>query len=188
MMRGPRNLLWMLPVTLAVTGPLWWGGAAVMLSPQSSDPAANRSRTEQRPQAFVMDDVLIKQHVDGVEVWDIRSKQASSFDSGETLLFEGIVADLYRDNEVLFHIVSNGGQHEQKKQSLELSGDVLVKHKKGGTLETQQLFYLEKTSRITTKTPVRMTGEGMEVRGEGFDYDLNTGAYMVSGRVKVEVK
>ncbi len=186
MMRGPRNLLWAIPLLLLVFAPLWWHAAGDFLSPHS-DLAANRAETEKRVQVFVMDDVLLKQHNKGVEEWNIRSKHVSSADSGATLLLDGVIADLFRDGAVLFHIVSKAGRYEQKKQQLGLAGKVRVEHKKGAVLHTRQLYYLDKVARITTKSPVRMVGDGMKVQGKGFDYDLNSGTYKIGGRVKVDV-
>lgn len=186
MMRGPRNLLWLLPVLLVVLAPLWWGRVGGFLSPHS-DIAGNQGVNEKRPQVFVMDDVLLKQHNNGIEEWNIRSKHVSSSDGGNTLLFDGVIADLFREGAILFHIVSKAGRYEQKKQRLGLAGNVRVEHKKGAVLHTQQLYFWDKDARITTKYPVRMVGDGMKVRGTGFTYDLDSGAYKVGGRVKVDV-
>jgi len=186
MMRGPRNLLWLLPVMVVLLAPLWWDAAGEFLSPHS-EIAGSRAETEKRVQVFVMDDVFLKQHKGGIEEWNIRSRHVSSSDSGETLLLDGVLADLFREGAVLFHIVSKAGRYEQKKQRLGLAGDVQVKHKKGAVLYTQQLYFLDKESRIMTRYPVRMVGDGMKVQGKGFEYDLNSGAYKIGGRVKVDV-
>ena len=187
MMRGPRNLLWMVPMALFVFSPLWWAGVGKFLSPHY-ELAGKGVETPQRPQIFVMDDVLLRQHVNGVEEWNVRSRQLSSSDSGETLLFDGVAADLLRGGAVLFHIAGKSGRYEQKQQRLELSGDVVVKHKKGDVLYTQQLYYLDRVARITTSKPVRMVGSGMVVRGTGLDYSLDSGTYKVDGRVEVDVE
>lgn len=186
MMCGPRNLLWVLPLLMLVFAPLWWHPAGGFLSPHS-DIVENPAALEARQQVFVMDGVLLKQHTDGVEEWNIRSKQVSSSDGGKTLLFDGVIADLFREGAILFHIVSKAGRYEQQKQRLGLAGDVRVEHKKGSVLHTQQLYFWDKDARITTKYPVRMVGDGMKVRGKGFTYDLDSGAYAVDGRVKVDV-
>lgn len=186
MMHGPRNLLWLLPVLAVLLAPLWWEAAGAFLSPHS-DLAGNHAEAESRAQFFVMDEVLLKQQHEGVEEWNIRSKHVSSSDSGETLLLDGVIADLFREGGVLFHIVSKAGRYEQKKQRLGLAGDVRVEHRKGALLRTQQLYFLDKDARITTRYPVRMVGEGMKVQGKGFEYDLNSGAYKIGGRVKVDV-
>ena len=186
MMRGSRNLLWILPVLVVVLAPLWWDAVGNFLSPHS-DIAGSKAETEKRLQVFVMDDVLLKQHNNGVEEWSIRSKQLSSSDGGNTLLFDGVNADLFREGAVLFHIAGKAGRYEQKKQRLGLAGNVRVEHKKGAVLHTQQLYFWDKDARITTKYPVRMVGDGMKVQGKGFEYDLDSGAYKVGGRVKVDV-
>lgn len=187
MMRGPRNLLWMLPMAMAVLSPLWWGAASSFLSPHS-DLVGKDATVEKRSQVFLMDDVFLRQHSNGAEEWNIRSKHVVSSDSGETLLFDGVIADLLRDGEKLFHIVSKAGRYEQKSRRLGLAGDVSVKHKKGAVLLTQQLYFMDRISKISTRLPVRMAGDGMKVRGNGFDYDLETGSYKVGGRVKVDVE
>ena len=104
MMRGPRNLLWLVPLVMVGLAPLWWHAVGDFLSPHS-DLVGSQGEAEQRLQVFVMDDVLLKQHNNGVEEWNIRSNHLSSSDSGETLLFDGVIADLFRDGAVLFHIV-----------------------------------------------------------------------------------
>ncbi|MDH4322489.1 MAG: LPS export ABC transporter periplasmic protein LptC [Desulfobulbaceae bacterium] len=187
MMRGPRNLLWVLPLALVALAPLWWGGAADFLAPRS-DMDVKNAETNQRPQVFVVDDALLKQHTNGVEEWNIRSRRVSSSNSGETLLFDGVTADLFRHGRVLFHIVSKAGRYEQKEQRLGLAGDVSVKHRKGAQLFTQQLYYMDKLAKITTKAPVRMIGDGMELTGKGFEHDMKTGSYSVGGRVKVVLR
>lgn len=187
MMRGPRNLLWMLPVAVVLSAPLWWGVAADFFSPHSNL-AGERAESLQRPQTFVMDDVLLRQHNNGVEEWNIRSKHVSSSNGGETLLFEGVIADLLRDGVALFHIVGKAGRYEQEKKRLGLAGDVKVEHWKGAVLYTEQLYFLDRVAKVMTDAPVRMIGDGMVVRGNGFEYDLNSGTYNVAGRVKVDVE
>ena len=187
MMRGPRNLLWLVPLVMVVLAPLWWHAVGDFLSPHS-DLVGSQGEAEQRLQVFVMDDVLLKQHNNGVEEWNIRSNHLSSSDSGETLLFDGVIADLFRDGAVLFHIVSKAGRYEQKKQRLGLAGNVRVEHKKGAVLHTEQLYFMDKVARIMTDSLVRMVGDNMKVRGNGFDYDLDSGAYKVGGRVKVDLR
>lgn len=187
-MRGPRNLLWLVPVATLVTAPLWWGTVGGFLAPRSDVVAGGQQETAQKPQSFVMDDVRFTQHQSGAVEWKIDSRHVSSANSGDVLLLDGVVADLFQDGVTSFHIVSKAGRYDQKKQELGLAGDVKVKRRQGGILYAEQLYYLDATDRIRTSSKVRMVGDGLNVRGKGLSYDLNSGSYQIGGRVKVEIK
>jgi len=186
-MRGPRNLLWQLPLAAVVAVPLWWGALAGFLAPPVGV-TTGRAAAEPRPQVFIMDGVRFSQYRNGVEDWKINSRHVSSPNGGEILFLDGVDAKLLRDGATLFHIVGKAGRYDQQKQELGIAGNVTVQHRRGGVLSTEQLYYLDGIDKIRTPAKVRMVGDGLKVRGKGFEYDLKTDAYRVGGRVKVEVE
>ncbi len=185
-MRGPRNLLWQLPLALVVAAPLWWGGLTGFLAPPT-DTAPGRTDGGKRLESFVMDGVRFSQYQGGVEEWTISSRHMASSHGGDVLLLDGVDADLLRDGAPFFHIVGKAGRYDQKKRELGVAGAVTVRHRRGGVLSTEQLYYLDRRREIYSPATVRMEANGMEVRGKGFVYDLDHDSYRLDGRVTVDV-
>ena len=81
MMRGFRNLLWEVPLAMLLTVPLWLAPAGRFLAPRSEVAATVNGAARVRPRSFVMEDVRLTQHQEGVVKWKIRTRQVSGPDS-----------------------------------------------------------------------------------------------------------
>lgn len=184
MMTGARNILWLLPVLLLVSAPAWWAPVTAFLAPRG-DFAAAASEPARTPTSFVMDKVYFTQRRGGALEWAIHTARLSTVGSGSVMEMETVQADLFDQDRVKFHIVSNAGQYDSNELALTLSGDVRVTSNEGFTILSPLLRYFEKERSIKTDRPVFIAGRDMEIKGRGLVYNLATGAYTVFGRLKL---
>lgn len=192
MMRGLRNILWLLPLALVMLWPLWQGPAARWLAPPAYAPGASQpGLLAERPDAvknFSMEKVLFTQHRAGVRDWQIQlSRLHSALDNEDILHLEQVDARFFAEERPKFLISGGHGQYDNQGRILILENDVRVRSEEDGFLvQGESLSYNDATRLISTDQPVRISGENMEVRGMGLVYDMERGDYEVAGRLQVE--
>lgn len=187
MMSGARNILWLLPLLLAMSWPAWGGLLVEFLTPRGSFETATAS--ESRGKTFTMEEVLFKQFSQGIEDWRIVTSRLSSRPGSEDLMqMEAVDAQLFEDGRGKFHIVSRNGAYDMKKQLLTLSDQVRVESTEGYTITSSLLRYDDRQKEITTEEKVIITTDDMVIKGTGLRYNMETGAYRVGGRVDFQVK
>ena len=186
-MSGARNILWILPLLLALTGPLWWEGAARFLSPHS-DFTMEGHGTQQKASTFSMDDVHFVQHRAGEKEWRILVDKLYTVGDESHLRLEKVDAVLFERNKGKFHILSKDGAYDTKKKILGLNGNVrVINVAEGYEISSPSLTYLDASRRIKTSSKVKVLSKNMAVRGKGLDYDMKTGDYRLGGRVDFSV-
>lgn len=192
MMRGFRNILWLLPMTLVLLWPLWSGPAARWLAPQSHGPGAPGPGPEaQEPRdgkSFTLEEVLFFQHKNGVRDWQIQLARLRSAEDNEELLhLEEVEAQFFAGEQRRFLITGQKGEYDSIGKLLTLEEDVQVHSEDDNFLmRAETLSYDDLSRRISTARPVRITGENMDIHGMGLVYDMEKGSYEVAGRVRVE--
>ena len=187
MMSGSRNILWLLPLLLALTCPLWWKGAALFLSPHS-DFAMGEHRTGQRARTFSMDDVHFVQHRAGVKEWGILVDKLYTVGNESHLRLEKVDAVLFERDKGKFHITSKDGAYDTNKKILALKGNVrVINVVEGYEIRSPSLTYLDAARRVKTSSEVQVFSKNMAVSGKGLEYDMKTGDYRLDGRVNFSV-
>jgi LPS export ABC transporter protein LptC len=189
MMTGYRNILWLLPVALLFSWPVWGGSITRLLAPRGGlatnlavPPAAATGA------GFSMEGILFTQLKNGVRDWQIQAKQLYSGEDQDKMQLVTVEAQVFKNAERRFVITGQEGEYNSKKKTLIMRNEVKVQAEKGLLIQSDSLSYDDQTRRITTKAPVRITGKGMDIRGKGMDYDMQKDSYDVSGRVKVDIQ
>jgi LPS export ABC transporter protein LptC len=190
MMRGRKNILWLLPLALFLLSPLWRGPAGRWLAPPAYGPAAGGVGGEgpQPVKSFQMTAVLFSQHRAGEEDWQIRLARLSSAVDNEDLLFlQGVEAQFFAEGRRKFLISGDHGRYDSGSRILTLEEDVRVLAEEDGFLvQGESLRYNDASRLISTEQPVRISGENMNLSGAGLVYDMERGSYEVAGRLRVE--
>ncbi|MFA7382284.1 MAG: LPS export ABC transporter periplasmic protein LptC [Desulfurivibrionaceae bacterium] len=188
-MTGYRNILWLLPVGLLLSWPVWGGAITGFLTPRG-ELSANlvQPRTKSADPGFTMEGVLFSQLKNGVQDWQIEAKRLYTKEDQDRLHLEAVAAQVFKGDERRFLITASQGEYNRKNKSISMQNGVKVQADNGILVQADSLSYDEQTRKITTMTPVRITGKGMDVSGQGVDYDMEHDSYDVSGRVKVDIR
>lgn len=186
MMTGVRNTLWLLPLLLLVSWPVWGGYLVAFLSPRGSFEAP---ATDSPGKTFTMQEVLFSQLKGGHEDWKIVTDRLFSLPGSEDVMrMESVDALLFEKGASKFHIVSGKGEYDMARQVLVLTDQVSVEAKQGYTISSELLQYHDQKKEIRTDEKVQITTKDMDIRGTGLLYNMKTGAYRIGGRVEFDVK
>jgi len=192
MMSGLRNILWLLPLALWFSWPLWGGPVSRFLAPKGGDGGLSGGQVVERPAAagggFVMDGVLFTQLKNGVLDWQIQAGRLYSGDNPDLLRLETVEARVFKETEPRFVITGREGEYDSKRKLLLMRDQVSVQTAKGLLVQAASLSYDDQARMISTGEPVRITGRNLEVSGQGLDYDMTDDSYEVGGRVKVDIR
>jgi len=189
MMTGYRNILWLLPVALVFSWPIWGGSASRLLAPRGGlatslavPPAAGTGA------GFSMEGVLFSQMKNGVRDWQIQAKHLYSGEDQDIMQLITVEAQVFKNAERRFVITGQEGEYNSKKKILVMRNEVKVQAEKGFLIQSDSISYDDQARKITTLAPVQITGKGMDIHGKGMAYDMQMDAYDVSGRVKVDIQ
>lgn len=189
MMTGYRNILWLLPVGLLLSWPIWGGAFTRVLMPRGglaahlAVPQATTARA-----GFSMEGVSFSQLKNGVLDWQIQAKRLYSGDDQDTMQLVAVEAQVFKNAERRFVITGKEGEYNSKKKNLVMRNSVQVQAENGMLIQSDSLSYDDQARKITTMAPVQVTGKGMDIHGKGMAYDMQQDSYDITGRVKVDIK
>lgn len=189
MMTGYRNILWLLPVALLLSWPVWGGAFTRVLAPRgglATNLAAPQAATTGA--GFSMEGVLFSQLKNGVRDWQIQAKRLFSGEDQDRMQLVTVEAQVFKNTERRFVITGQEGEYNSKTKILSMRNGVKVQAENGMLIQSDSLSYDDQARKITTRVPVQITGKGLDIHGKGMDYDMQKDAYDVSGRVKVDIQ
>ena len=181
-----RNLLWLIPVGILASSPLWKGYVADFLKPRGGyDEVAERAYQEQS-QDFVMDDVLLTFSAEGVRTWTIKAEQAQTGETDREIYMTDVDALYHKKGESPLTITSKKGKYHLDDHHLTLIDDVvIVKPLQHEELYSDLLHYYDTTKMLVSPGDVEIKGPKFNLKAGRMDYDVSTGAYDFNDRVDV---
>lgn len=191
MMTGYRNILWALPLILALSWPIWGGGFTRVLAPRGG---MDSGATLAAPKAatagagFSMEGVLFSQLKNGVRDWQIQAKRLHSGEDQDRMQLVTVEAQVFKNAERRFVITGQEGEYNSKQKVLTMRNEVKVQAEKGMLIQSDSLSYDDQARKITTLDPVQITDKNLDIRGMGMAYDMEKDSYDVRGRVKVDIQ
>lgn len=192
-MKNPRNLLWLIPLIVLLTTPLWKPSLTIFLAPRGDFNLAHPVAAGQDTQHFIMDEITIIITNQGIKEWEITAEQAYSGDTEQQIELLRVHA-LYkgkgegRGEEEAVIIVSDRGSYFIDQKQLVLKGNVLLKKPVAGhELRTELLHYYNAEKMLVSPVPVLITGHGFSLKAGRMDYDLAANGYEFSDGVKVQL-
>ncbi|MFZ5775516.1 MAG: LPS export ABC transporter periplasmic protein LptC [Thermodesulfobacteriota bacterium] len=190
MMRGIRNILWLLPLVLAASFPLWRGPLLRVLTPPGKLQAslAGTAPRPIAPSSFSMEGVLFTQFENGVQNWQIKADRLATGESEEVLMMDKVEGQVLSGERRKFLITGQEGKYDAKSRLLTLSRDVTIRSDAGHLVHAEQVSYNDQTRKIATSGPVTVSGKNMEISGKGLAYDLEKAIYEISGRVRMQIR
>lgn len=182
-MLNRRNLLWLIPLCLLVSFPLWRLPLASFLQPRGSyDPVSEEEN--HNTQNFVMDKVIIMQNQAGKTTAEIRADKALTSDKANEFVLVSVDADIYGKDDDQVNIRAQKGIYNTETRQLTLEGTVHVDRVASGQqLFSERLYYFDHNRTIKSPGPTRLIGKQIEINGSSLDYDINSEQYSIGGRV-----
>jgi LPS export ABC transporter protein LptC len=178
-----RNLIWLIPLGLIVTFPLWRLPLATFLEPRGGfdHDFANR---DDRAHNFTMEQVVILQNQAGVKTAEIRAEEAQTSDVPHEFILIDVDADLFDEQGNRINIVARTGVYNDLNRQLTLRDDVRIDQvAENQQLYSEELYYFDQDRTIKSPGRTRLVGEQAEIIGSSLDYDILTGHYLIGGRV-----
>lgn len=187
MIKNPRNWLWLLPLLLFVTSPLWQPPLSDFLRPPQITPPVPAADEKPEQQSFVMDAVTITMSNWGKVEWVINARQAFTVKSDTEIGMIDVDAVYTGDKEEQTLINSKRGFYDVNTSHLVLIDDVVVdKPASQQRMYTDLLHYYNGRKMIISPGDVRLEGPDFTIRAGRLDYDLVSNGYEFSKRVICE--
>jgi len=187
-MKLHRNTVWLVPLILILTFPLWRIPVGSFLTPRGN-PDHTPKNQNKSSRDFNMNSVKILQNQRGKKTALIRASSARTGENPDLLTLETVDADIFDKNGNITHIVSRTGKYNIKTKNLTLIDDVVVNKIHDKQFLYTDLLYYDSNKR-TVKCPghTKLVGENVTIDGGSLDYSMNTSRYDIGGRVYVVLK
>ena len=187
MLKDTRNLLWIMPLTVLITMPLWKPLAADFLSQEhrgtsAFDPSLTSPRSVSSSE---MTGVQIEQSQNGTKEWQLTASRLYSKEDDPDMQLEDVKALFFGttgENEET-RIRSQKAWYNTETKQITLRGAVLIQNNKGYEMLTESLEYLAAEKKIRTTSGVNIQGSNIKVSGNQLLYDTATGNYSLMGNV-----
>lgn len=189
MLHNPRNLLWLLPLLLLLTSPLWKPELTDFLRPRGghATPDAGLDDMEQM-QRFTMDSIAISMSSEGKVEWVITAAQAFTGESDKDIGMVGVDASYTGTDQEKTRITSAKGSYDISESHLTLMEDVVIdKPLSRQKLLTNLLHYYNNRKVIVCPGKVELRGPDFSIRAGSLEYDLASRDYNFGNRVRVEL-
>ncbi|MDW7772992.1 MAG: LPS export ABC transporter periplasmic protein LptC [Desulfobulbaceae bacterium] len=185
--RNSRNLLWVVPLALFLTSPLWKPALTDFLQPRGEYETSSRDADEP-VQNFIMDVITITLSNKGRVEWVVNAQQAFTGQTDKEIGMIDVDA-LYTDqNNDNTHITSSEGMYDVDKRHLILIDNVVIRKPAAGQeMFTELLHYYDAVKMAISPGDVEITGPKYTIEAGRLDYNLATNAYDFSKRVKVDL-
>ncbi|MDR0476527.1 MAG: LPS export ABC transporter periplasmic protein LptC [Desulfobulbaceae bacterium] len=178
-----RNAVWLIPLALIITYPLWHIPLAAFLAPRGGfDPSYGKDKKE--GYNFRLEAPIIYEYKDGRQSAVIRAKAGYSTDKPEEYALDAVDADVFNVHGDLTHIAAQKGVFQDGVKLLTLIGDVVIdKRVSRQRLYSDLLYYDGKKQTVSCPGPTRLAGDSIVVTGTSFFYDIQAERSEVGGRV-----
>ena len=122
-------------------------------------------------------------HKNGERKWELRAKEAHSFDKPQIVALKDVFLKLDSLEKSSFTIKGNEGDYFRESGEIILKGDVVGRSTDGYQIETSLLIYRQKDESVETDEPVRLIGPFFRVKGDGLYIDLKRKKFTVKKNV-----
>lgn len=184
-MKLHRNTVWLVPLLLILTFPLWRTPVGSFLTPRGEIEHKVQSRPSGN-NSFNMENVKILQNQKGRKTALIRAQSARTDETPDLLVLETVDADLFDEDGNITHIISKTGKYNMATKILTLIDDVVINKTHDKQLLYTDLLYYDSVKRtVNCPGKTRLIGENVRIDGGSLDYSINSSKYEIGGRVHV---
>ncbi len=173
-----RNAVWLIPLLLIVTYPLWSIPVASFLTPRGG--FDDDLKQNKKPRNFNLSGIRITQNRDGRTSSIILARKARTGEEPETLLLEEINTDIYDRKGGITTVIANRGRYNRLTEVLTLIGNVTVHQEKDNkTLYSELLYYNNQQQTVECPGETRVTAVDAAVDGGNLFYDIERGIWIM---------
>jgi LPS export ABC transporter protein LptC len=188
MITKPRNLLWLTPLFLFLSSPLWQPPVAKFLTPRGGYDPRLAQLDNSPTQNFTMDSVAITLTSEGREEWQIDAERANTGANDREIEMVRVNARYVGKGKEPIHIVSDRGKYSIDDRHLILIENVVItKPRTNERMLTDLLHYYDATKMAVSPGNVNLSGPKFNLTAGRMDYDLASDGYDFSNRVKVSL-
>lgn len=182
-MKLHRNIIWLVPLVLLITFPLWSIPVGTFLTPRGGfDPDIKKGPVKDHD--FNMETVRITQNQNGRKTAFIRAASGSTGDNPDILLMEEVDADIFDEEGNITKVIARRGKYNTATELLILIDDVVVdKTSDNQKLYTDLLHYDNIKRTVHCPGPTRVEGNNVTIDGGNLNYDIQTQTYQMSNGV-----
>lgn len=178
-----RNLTWLIPLLLFITFPAWRIPVGRFLTPPITHEHFSKLAGKDS-RKFKMETVKIVDSKQGRTTSEIRAATALTSTKPNEYILNTVNADIFNKAGEITNVVADKGIFNKKSKILTLIDNVVIyKIKDRQHLYTSLLVYDDNRQTVHCPGPTKMNGDGIEVKGSSFDYEIDKGHYEVGGRV-----
>ncbi|GBE12017.1 lipopolysaccharide-assembly, LptC-related [bacterium BMS3Abin13] len=173
-----RNLLWLVPLFLFLSSPVWEPPVASFLKPRGGYNAGQERASGKQAQDFVMDALTLTMSSKGRIEWVIKASRAFTGKRGRMIDMIDVDAVYTGAGRDRIYIASKRGQYNIDRQHLILQDNVRVRK----PLEKQELYtdllhYYDRTKQVICPGDVKIKGPDFSIQAGHMKYDLLSHAY-----------
>ena len=173
-----RHLFWQFPMLIVLTSPLWHGPASRFLTLEHR---VSTTAPVHQDSSFTMEDVAFYQVKRGADDLLLRAKRLRG--AGDDKGYELEEADAKRLGSSPVHIISGNAHYDPERQILTMLDKVVVQTA-DLVVRTVAMRYLAKFDTIKSAAEVEMIGNGFNITGTSFMYNLTNRNLRVGKRVR----
>lgn len=119
---------------------------------------------------------------DGVKEWSLEASSARYVDTEKLAIFQDLFVTFYLKDAQEVYLTANQGTLRTDSNNIEVTGSVVVRNGPY-QLATENLKYEHDKRMISTKVPVKITGDFFDLSASAMTLDLNTNKTFLKGNV-----
>jgi LPS export ABC transporter protein LptC len=120
---------------------------------------------------------------DGIVEWRLDAASMNYFAEKNQSVFQDLFVTFYLKDRTEIYLTADQGVLKTASKNMRVRGNVVVKNK-DYQLETETLDYNHGKRIITTKVPVKITGDSIGLTADSMSLDLKTKLTVLQGNVK----
>lgn len=183
-MKNPRNLLYLLPLVLFFTSPLWQPPLAAFLRPRGGYDEVAAKVAALQTRHFVLDSIIITLSTGGRTTWVVNADKAFTGKNDRDIGMHGVDAVYKSENREKTLITSRKGNYLIDERLMTLTDDVVIrKPAKEQEMYTELLQYYDADKMVVSPVDVMIRGPDFTIFGGRLDYDLTSDAYELGEHV-----
>lgn len=186
MIKNPRNLLWLTPLALLLTSPLWRPPVTAFLQPRGGFDSEHMD-LENQQRRFVMDHLTITMAEKGRVEWAIQAKRSYTGKTDQEIGLTDVNAEYTSKNGKKIYITSNRGTYYLREKHFILMDHVVIDDPlENRKMTTDLLHYYDIDKMIISPIKVHITTADFSIEADRLDYDLISDGYELSGNVECQ--
>ncbi len=175
----------LIPFLCFISFPIWKIPVGKFLTPRGIETNREFKNRNESSKDFAMDHIKILQNEEGRKTAVIRAEKAVTGNNVNEFHLQRVDADFWDKKDNVVKIVAETGSYDVASEVLTLKNDVVITRvAEKQKMYTDHLVYSGKERTVASPGTTRFVGENFDVVGGRLDYDLNSGLYRLSKRVR----